>query len=305
MVTASHMPNAAVPIFTPTGRITPESSLEGRVSLASAARLRCSSPNPIEIFSPGQRSFYILSVIQGCFPSETFYDGRLVSRGTLRRGDVNVVPLGVSPRAILPNGLDLLHVYLPSALVESCAADCGLDPSGIEIVDPANQQDRDLTRTADAILSAIQTGDAFSRLRLDVLAQEVSLLLLRRWSNVAHAEPRPARRAPCLAPWQVRRITAKLRDDLDRDVGLAELAELVGLSETYLCTAFRNATGLPPHQWQKQLRIERAKELLSTTRLSVTEIGLEVGYGNPGHFATMFRAASGLTPRAWRREHTR
>ncbi|MGC5083460.1 helix-turn-helix domain-containing protein, partial [Escherichia coli] len=83
-----------------------------------------------------------------------------------------------------------------------------------------------------------------------------------------------------------KRITTKLREGIDRDVGLSELAELVGLSETYLCTAFRNASGLPPHQWQKQARVERAKELLASSALSVTEVALEVGYSNPGHFAT-------------------
>jgi AraC family transcriptional regulator len=103
-----------------------------------------------------------------------------------------------------------------------------------------------------------------------------------------------------LAPWQVARVTEYLRDHLADDVGLDELAALVGLSVYHFCRAFKVSTGLPPHRWRLARRMERAQELLTATSQDVTSIGAAVGYEDSAHFASAFRRHVGCSPTLFR-----
>lgn len=104
-----------------------------------------------------------------------------------------------------------------------------------------------------------------------------------------------------LANWQVRRVTAYMDERLDQNLCLQELARLVNLSRFHFCTAFRLATGQTPHDWLIARRIERACELLAQPALSITKIGLAVGYATPSAFAASFHKRMGVTPSAFRR----
>jgi AraC-like DNA-binding protein len=68
-----------------------------------------------------------------------------------------------------------------------------------------------------------------------------------------------------LAPWQTRRCIEYLSEHAGHDVGLERLAALVSLSPFHFARASKHSTGLPPHRYQLNLRIARAKELLQTT----------------------------------------
>jgi AraC-like DNA-binding protein len=81
-----------------------------------------------------------------------------------------------------------------------------------------------------------------------------------------------------LADWLVTRVTDFMRDNLDRTIGLAELAALVDLSRFHFCTAIGPATGRTAYQWLTRLGIDRARWLLADPTLSVTDVALAVGY---------------------------
>lgn len=102
-----------------------------------------------------------------------------------------------------------------------------------------------------------------------------------------------------LAAWQQRILASHIEENLEKPVTLAELAELVRLSPYHLCRAFKQSFGLPPHRYHTSRRIEHAKALLADPQLSVTEIGLRVGFCETSSFTTAFRKATGLTPTAY------
>ena len=136
-----------------------------------------------------------------------------------------------------------------------------------------------------------------------LIEQTLDLLcchLLRVHASEVH-QPGPGFRRGLL-PWQVRRVTAYMREHLDRDITLAELAGLLNLSRFHFCTAFRLATGQTPHDWLRDRRIERARELLRNPQLRITEIALAVGYSTPSAFTASFRKVTGMTPTDLRRE---
>ncbi|MFN3945244.1 MAG: helix-turn-helix domain-containing protein [Allosphingosinicella sp.] len=105
-----------------------------------------------------------------------------------------------------------------------------------------------------------------------------------------------------LAPRQVRHVMRYLDERLAEDVTLSDLATLTGLSTFHLCRTVKKSTGLPPHRWRHQRRIERARELQEDTNLPITEMAAAVGYDDPSQLAAAFRKALGVSPSKYRRE---
>ena len=104
-----------------------------------------------------------------------------------------------------------------------------------------------------------------------------------------------------LADWQVKRVSAYMRENLARDIRLQELADLLNLSRFHFCTAFRAATGCTPHQWLTNQRLSYAKQLLKDGTLRITDIALVVGYETPSAFSATFRKVIGVSPSEYRR----
>lgn len=99
----------------------------------------------------------------------------------------------------------------------------------------------------------------------------------------------------------VGRALAAMRAEGEERLPLAALAEIAGFSPFHFSRLFREATGLPPGRFQIALRLERAKRLLLTTDLSVTEVCFAVGYDSLGTFTTRFTELVGVSPGRLRR----
>ena len=91
-----------------------------------------------------------------------------------------------------------------------------------------------------------------------------------------------------------------MRDNLHRRLSLGELARAAQLSQVHLRRVFKRETSLTPVQYLRALRIERAKQLLESSSLSVKQIAAEVGTGDVSHFVRNFKKASGTAPTAHR-----
>lgn len=88
---------------------------------------------------------------------------------------------------------------------------------------------------------------------------------------------------------RVERAKSVLAERLQEPPPLEELGRLVGCSPFYLSRLFSQETGMTLQQYLRQLRLERAAELLRTGQCNVTEAALEVGYNSLSHFSTAFR----------------
>ena len=99
-----------------------------------------------------------------------------------------------------------------------------------------------------------------------------------------------------LAPGITRRISEYIDSHLGESISLEAMAEMAGLSVNHFARAFRQSTGLAPHAYLVQRRIEQAERLLSRTDLPLSQIALAVGFADHSHFARHFRRLTGATP---------
>ncbi len=112
---------------------------------------------------------------------------------------------------------------------------------------------------------------------------------------IVHDYP-PAPQGSALEP-----LLTWLRDNLARDLALADIAAHAGMSTRTLIRRFREQTGSTPLQWLHRARVRQAQHLLETTQHSVERIAGQVGFGSPTAFRERFKRTTGVSPQTYRR----
>jgi AraC family transcriptional regulator len=133
-------------------------------------------------------------------------------------------------------------------------------------------------------------------------AEALSVVLMHeliRLERSPSAAVRPLRGG--LPAWQQRRVVDFIEEHLADEISLAALAKLVELSLFHFARAFTQSFGVPPHRYHMARRIDRARGLLQKQALSVTEIGIQIGFRETSSFTRAFRKVTGLTPTEFRR----
>ncbi len=92
---------------------------------------------------------------------------------------------------------------------------------------------------------------------------------------------------------------------LGERISVSTLAKLVGYSDYYLSRLFKQQMGISIDQYIRNMRIERAKFLMTTSQESIQEISDELGFSNRNYFTQVFTQVTGISPAAYRKENQR
>jgi AraC family transcriptional regulator len=182
-----------------------------------------------------------------------------------------------------------------SALME--AARERLTERSLEIVPKHVVTDERLTHLLLALDAERARGYSSGKLFVDCIESALANVLLTSFNTFA---PRSIYSKGGMAPRLLRRVVEFMHANMDKQIGLKDLADCAGLSLSHFSFQFRASTNQSPHQYMLRLRVERSKELLADSRLSVLDVGLEVGFRNQQHFATVFRNSVGVPPSVYR-----
>ena len=106
-----------------------------------------------------------------------------------------------------------------------------------------------------------------------------------------------------LSPKQVRKAKEFMARHFGENILSVDVADACGLSRFHFVRAFRRTTGLPPRRWLRRYRVDRAKEMMLSSRLAVAEIAVRCGFADQSHLTRVFKALEGSSPGAWRRQH--
>jgi len=223
--------------------------------------------------------------------------GRSVANGTFRPGVVIIIPAGSSSRWDIPKPVDVVQLYLPQATLNRVAHQA-------ETATPTDLLER--TAYPDPITSRLLLSAADvleGNGALDALFRHQLTELLATRLLAAHTGS-PTTFQPTmggLSPKVLLRAIERLRSDSDADVSLDALASEAGLSRFHFCRAFKESTGLSPHAWLRQHRLEQAMNMLRDTDASIVSVAADLGYASQTAFAAAFRRLTGETPSDWRR----
>jgi AraC family transcriptional regulator len=159
-------------------------------------------------------------------------------------------------------------------------------------------EDPELWKTASKLKSVIEDPHVHDRSYCEALG----IVLAHDLARLASDARRPERQARGgLAGWQQQTVIKYIEERLVEHVSLATLAGLVRLSTYHFSRAFKQSFGMPPHRFHSHRRIERAKALLTSREMSVTEVGMTLGFSSASSFTMAFRNVAGVTPSNYRR----
>jgi AraC family transcriptional regulator len=135
-------------------------------------------------------------------------------------------------------------------------------------------------------------------------AETLGLLLLWELEHITdprHSQLNPVRGG--LTALQLRRVKEFIEAHISKQIGISELANLVGLSQFHFIRAFKQSVGLSPYQYVLAERISVAKELLLKSDLSIAAVALMVGFSDAPQLNRAFLKLTGITPTVFRREN--
>jgi len=100
----------------------------------------------------------------------------------------------------------------------------------------------------------------------------------------------------------ISRARLRIREALESDLTIQQVAQDLGVSYSNFRKLFKEHTGMSPAIYQQDLRLQRAKELLTTTDLSIKEIAYRLNFESPDYFSFKFKAQTGRRPTELRAE---
>lgn len=242
-------------------------------------------------------SHHVIMAYNGVMQRMERRSGKSVAIGTFRPGVVIIIPEGSTSRWDIPKPVDVVQLYLPDATLKR-VADEAATARPADLLERTAHPD---TITSRLLLSAADSLEGNGA--LDALFRHQLTDLLATRVLAAHTGT-PTTFQPTmggLSPKVLLRAIERLRSDSDADVSLDALASDAGLSRFHFCRAFKESTGLSPHAWLRQHRLEQAMNMLRETDDSIVSVAAALGYSSQTAFAAAFRKLTGETPSDWRR----
>jgi AraC-like DNA-binding protein len=230
---------------------------------------------------------------------EYFEDERAAPVTSLRAGDTTLYDLKRNPQFIINKACHCVQFYFPRAALNLIADEAESRrieelryQPGVGVDDPI------MRALVTSVMPAFENPDQASRVFLEHLTMAVGVHAAKTYGGMQPIV-RPLRGG--LAPWQMKRTEETLAANLEGDVSLADLANDCGVSVSHFSRAFRQSTGVSPHQWLLKRRADQAKSLLRDRTLSLSEVALSCGFADQSHFTRVFTRMTGVSPGAWRR----
>jgi AraC family transcriptional regulator len=237
-------------------------------------------------------------------------DGPVTVHRRVQKGESSrVIPPG--GMFMMPGGMDFgvrvdatlqsLHLYLRRAVLEEVAGDLvGGDPAHVEILSRFGDSDPLIERLMLGVRDVLYDDDPSATVYVDYLARAIIARLIRRHSSVALARG-PATASTRNGSRQIGNAIDFMEANLEHSLDLPKIAEATGLSPSHFARRFRSMVGVAPHQYLMQIRIDRAKRLLSETDRGIAEIAFACGFANQEHLTRLFKRSCGLTPAGFRK----
>ena len=191
-----------------------------------------------------------------------------------------------------------LHLHLSPALLNRTAEQITPGRTGtLAGISPTPFYDPHVEQIAALLRLEMEHGAPQGGLYAETLASALSVRLLQREHDAVRLPVAPP--PPAKLRLELRRAITYIQDNLAADLSLDAIAREAGLSSYHFARLFTEAFGVAPHQYVIQARIERAKALITQSRLPLGEAAHSVGFADQSHFTRHFKRLVGVTPRAF------
>jgi AraC family transcriptional regulator len=268
-------------------------------STLAVTELRCDRPKSgLTAPLPREDAYLVALQLRECHDHDLYFDGRLIRPTNWSAGVTSIYDLRQEPVADIRDPFHCLMFYLPRVALNAVGAEAGAAPlDELRYPRAVGIDDAVARQLLSSVLPAIAEPRHAHPLFLDHLGLAIASHLAYAYGGIVarHGHHRGG-----LASWQMRRATDMMTGSTEAP-GLSQLAEACGLSTRHFARAFRQSTGVPPHRWLLQHRVQRAKALLRAHALPLADVAQRCGFADQSHFTRVFSRETGVSPGQWRR----
>jgi AraC family transcriptional regulator len=281
-------------------------TVEARVAAAAPpiafSRIRNDRPQQGRSLSPPQDDAFVfqLPLSPAVHPDLRYINKKSLFSGVQRPGQAFLLDMSAGPTVRLDTEFDNFRVFMSQRTIDELALEKGLRRVGGLLQRTAGAPDPVMFHLAKSLLPALENPGLVST----SFVEHLSFALHDHVITVYGGLPTVCRRRSSrLASWQMRRVRDLIEANLAGNPTIAQLARTCDLSASYFAEAFKQTTGISPHQWLVKRRIERAKAMLCDKNLSLASIATDCGFFDQSHFSRVFARLENHSPSQWRRLH--
>ena len=223
--------------------------------------------------------------------------GGTVSTYTKPPGALTFFPIGEIPPTRLRSRSELTSCAVNEELVESIR----LEVDGYrshELLYRSGLRDDAAERIVALLAIEMESGGLSGSLYAESLIRALVCRYIVLASEGAQSTL-PA--VGAMHPRLLKRLREWMEENAHRDISLSAMAKETKYSSTHLLRIFRASTGLTPHQYLIDLRIERAQRLLRKRDARLIDVAIECGFSSQAHLTSAFKARRGMTPGQYQR----
>ena len=230
-------------------------------------------------------------------------EGRVIER-LAEPGAVTLIPAKRRVTADASAPLRAATLFVPHAFLSRVVAEhWEADPRNLEIARVTAVRDHVIESVMTRLALEAQQGSPSGQLYAESACEFLAHHIIHAYSSLSELPPPRSGGLPAL---RLKQVLDYVEGNLAQGIALRQLASLAGVSARHFERAFRQAVGLPPHEYVLQRRIAAAQRLLlNQPKLTVGEIAARVGFSSSSHLAWAFRRETGHSPREFRRHHAR
>ena len=215
-------------------------------------------------------------------------------KGFAQAGSINIHSAGSMASCCWSEAISFVRLDIAPQFIQQVAEQVDTNSHhSQELINIAHTHDAKILQISQWLLDEQASDGAGGQLYVDSLLNLLAVHLLRTYTTQFHE----ARSPQHLTQQQISRAIDYMHAHLDQDISLEILAQAVNLSPSHLRRLFKQATGIAPHQYLINLRVNRAKELLLSRRFSIHEVAAEVGFADQSHLHRHFKRTFGVTPK--------
>jgi AraC family transcriptional regulator len=194
------------------------------------------------------------------------------------------------------NLFEFIHCYLEPTFVAQIAHE-SVNPDRVELLLELKRPDLLIRQIGLALRQSLALDGIGSRFYADSMATALSAHLLRYYATQTHSF---RTYEDGLSRHNLGQALEYINTHLGENLSLSAIANELNMSQYYFCRLFKRSMGITPHQYLIQQRVERAKQLLKRSELTITAVALQCGFSGQSHLAKHFRKQTGLTPQQFR-----
>ena len=234
---------------------------------------------------------YVLGIGLGVSNIRIDANGRTLRRGVYGMNGVHLVQPNQDADYFFGGRLCNFRLRLSTSAVAQAAEELGVHAAGLELADFGESTDRTIGVLSRRMLrkALIERPDLLAADEL--MSQLIERVLLLNASRRIK-QPSPER----MTAIKRRRVIDYMEHHCTREIRLAELCAVAGLSRSHFQRAFKAAIGMPPHAFLTTLRLRTAGRMLATRELGLAEIAVASGFASHAHMTDVFHSIIGFTP---------